>query len=234
MLTDFHSHILPGMDDGSQSVEESLRLLRLEADQGIGHVVATPHFYPRHDTPDSFLRRRAEAMERLEAAMAGHMDLPQISLGAEVYFFPGISESEVLSQLTIGEKRCILLEMPWSPWTESMYREIEGICVKQELTPVIAHVDRYIRPFRTRDIPQRLGEMPVIVQANAEFFISKSTRYMALRMLKAGQIHVIGSDCHNLKDRKPNLDAAVRIIRDRLGEAYLERIRTFEQTILSE
>ena len=55
---DFHSHILPGVDDGSRSVEESLEMLRAVARQGIGTVVATPPFYANHDTPERFLRRR--------------------------------------------------------------------------------------------------------------------------------------------------------------------------------
>ena len=60
-IIDFHSHILPGIDDGSRSVEESIALLQKEAEQGISHVVATPHFYPQLDTPERFLKRRAEA-----------------------------------------------------------------------------------------------------------------------------------------------------------------------------
>ena len=60
-IIDFHSHILPGIDDGSESVEQSIAMLRMEAEQGITHVVATPHFYPRHDTPQRFLQRRKDA-----------------------------------------------------------------------------------------------------------------------------------------------------------------------------
>ena len=58
-IIDFHSHILPGIDDGSRSLEESLEMLSLEAQCGIRHVVATPHFYPGHDHPSRFLARRA-------------------------------------------------------------------------------------------------------------------------------------------------------------------------------
>ena len=68
---DFHSHILPSIDDGSRSVEESIGMLRAMAKQGITHVVATPHFYPQHDTPERFLKRRAEAEAALREAMVG-------------------------------------------------------------------------------------------------------------------------------------------------------------------
>ena len=59
---DFHSHILPGIDDGSQSLEETVELLRLEARQGIDAVIATPHFYPDRDKPEAFLKNRARAV----------------------------------------------------------------------------------------------------------------------------------------------------------------------------
>ena len=68
-IIDFHTHVLPGIDDGSCNVEESIALLRKEAEQGITHVIATPHFYPRYDTPEHFLERRAEAEAILREEM---------------------------------------------------------------------------------------------------------------------------------------------------------------------
>lgn len=230
--TDFHSHILPGVDDGSRSVEESLEMLRMERSQGISHVMATPHFYANHDTPDNFLRRREAAWEKLNAAMASQRELPQVSFGAEVYYFPGISDSDALFQLTSGQKSFIMLEMPIAPWTESMFREIEAIYVKHGITPIIAHIDRYIRPFRTYGIPDRLAELPVLVQANGNFFLRPATAPMALRMLKENRIHLLGSDCHNTSSRKPNLGKAVQKIEIHLGPSAAERLRSFEDLVL--
>lgn len=233
-IVDFHSHILPGIDDGSADIEESLALLRLSARQGVGHMVATPHFYPRSDDPERFLRRREEAERRLREAMQDQTDLPEITVGAEVYFFSGISDSELLGALTIGKKGCILIEMPPSPWESSHYRELEGIWAKQGLTPILAHVDRYIRPFHTHGIPEQLTRLPVVVQANASFFLRRSTRNMALRMLKKGQIHLLGSDCHNLDTRRPNLEPAVQTILQRLGPESLEGVRDTQRELLGE
>ena len=106
-IVDFHSHILPGIDDGSKSIEESLTLLRMEAEQGITRVVATPHFYPQHDTPERFLRRRNAAEEILRQAMEAEPGLPEIFVGAEVYYFKGISNSDVMSELTIDSKKVL-------------------------------------------------------------------------------------------------------------------------------
>lgn len=231
-IVDFHSHILPGIDDGSASVTESIALLRREAEQGIRHVVATPHFYARYETPEEFLRKRDHAEEMLRAEMKGIDGLPQLSVGAEVYFFRGISESEFLPQLTIQGKRCILIEMPPSPWSESMYRELDDIWRKRQITPVIAHIDRYIRPFRTFGIPERLAELPVLVQANAGFFLNGRTRRFALRLLRTDRIQLLGSDCHNLDTRPPRLGAAIQLIEKRLGEQFLNRIQEYQEDVL--
>ena len=231
-IVDFHSHILPGIDDGSRSVEESLAMLHMEAEQGITHVVATPHFYPKHDTPEHFLAKRAEAEMRLREAMKGISGLPDFSVGAEVYFFSGMSNSETLTGLTIGTNRYIMLEMPHTLWTDSMYKEMENIYVRLGLTPVIAHIDRYIRPFKTANLLERLQEMPVLVQANAGFFLHGLTRRMAIRMLRDDKIQLLGSDCHNLTERKPNLGDAVRQIQRQLGTVALERIGLYQKNVL--
>lgn len=234
MRIDFHSHILPGVDDGSKSVEQSIQMLKLAAEQGMGHVVATPHFYPRHDSPERFLQRRKRTEEQLRCEMEKHTDLPRISMGAEVYYFRGISEFDALSDLTIAGGRYLLLEMPMADWTDSMFREMEMIRVRQGITPVIAHVDRYISPFRTHGIPKKLSQLPVLVQANGAFFQNRATRSMALRMLRNGQIHLLGSDCHNLTDRKPNLGPVMDLIEARLGEQTIQNISHWGEVVLSE
>lgn len=232
MLIDFHTHILPGIDDGSRSMSESLNMLRAEAEQNVRHIVATPHFYASHDSPERFLSRRATAETRIREALLDSPELPEISIGAEVYFFPGISDSEVLSQLTIDRKKYILLEMPNAPWTESMYRELEGIYIKQGLVPIIAHMDRYIHPLRTYGIPERLSNLPVLVQANANFFLRRTTVRMAMRLLKEDKIHLLGSDCHNMRERSPNLGVAIQQIERHLGQEAISRIECYAKEVL--
>lgn len=232
MLTDFHSHILPGIDDGSRSAEQSLAMLTMEAQQGITRVVATPHFYAQHDDPDRFLTRRNAAADALYRAMECRKDFPAVELGAEVRFFSGMSNCDKLSQLTIGKKQCILIEMPEISWTEKMYRELEEIYTKQGLTPIIAHIDRYIRRFAYRRVVQELEQLPVLIQANAEFFLERRTAGLALRLLRQDRIHLLGSDCHDLDKRAPNMGAAATVIRDRLGDAALERIAVCSRQII--
>lgn len=234
MVIDFHTHILPEMDDGSRSLEQSVAMLQMAAQQGISKVIATPHFYAQHDNPEHFLQKRAEAEKKLRAEMAQHNDLPELEIGAEVYYFPGISDSDALSQLTIGEKRYILIEMPMPPWSERIYKELESIWIKQDLIPIVAHIDRYVTRFNCKAILKRLEAMPVLVQANAEFFLERSTRRLAMRMLNQGRIHLLGSDCHNLNDRKPNLGEAVKMIRNHLGSEMIDFIHHHEENVFTD
>lgn len=232
MITDFHSHILSNIDDGSSSLEMSIEMLRMEAEQGIRYVVATPHFYAQHDSPRKFLERREASKQQLLREISKYDGLPQLVIGAEVYYFSGMSESESLMDLTIGNTKYILVEMPMSPWTDSMYEEIYKIYTQRGLTPIVAHIDRYISPFKTHHIPERLEELPVLVQANASFFRRGFTSKMAMRMLKEEKIHLLGSDCHNISDRTPNLGTALSQIERQLGVDVIKKINLYEKKIL--
>lgn len=223
-MIDFHSHILPKMDDGSGSLEESVAMLREMAAQGVTQVVATPHFYPQRENVESFLKRRDAAFGALSEEMAKHEGLPKVLLGAEVFYYTGMSDSEDLERLAIQGTKYILVEMPDGQWAPRMYRELEKIALQRGLTPIIAHIDRYIRPFRTKGIPETLAQLPVLVQANGACFLDPWMRPLVMKLLKKGQIHLLGSDAHNMGDRAPNLAPAAEKIRNKLGEEALEII----------
>lgn len=241
MIVDFHSHVLPGIDDGSRSVEESLVMLKRMQDQGITAVVATPHFYASHHYPERFLERRNGAREKLrQAAEELGVQLPQLYCGAEVAYFRGMSQSGALEDLAIEGTRAVMIEMPMGRWTSAMYEELEQIHAVQGLIPVVAHVDRYLGKIRDFGIPKALAGLPVLVQANAGFFLGDNTGGLsggtvgkAMRMLKNEYIHLLGSDCHNLTDRGPNLGDAVKAIERSLGAEALEWIGGWQREVLN-
>ena len=87
MMIDFHCHILPKMDDGSDSINTSLAMLREEHTQGVNRVVLTPHFYCEEESIEAFLQRRKKAFSALQTAISDHPhadDIPELCLGAEV------------------------------------------------------------------------------------------------------------------------------------------------------
>lgn len=228
LIADFHTHILPGIDDGSPNVETSLEMLRREAEQGIEDVVLTPHFYPQRHRPESFLQRRAQAYEALTAQMPQAM--PRLHLGAEVYYYRGMSHTEQLRSLAIDQGKYLLVEMPWNGWAEKDFEELTQIHENLELTPVIAHIDRYINHSNAKKVMDRLAQMPVLVQANASFFTGVFTRKMALRYLQEGRIHLLGSDCHDLSKRPPVVGDVMKKISPKVS---LEAVHQTAQEILA-
>ena len=217
-MVDFHSHVLPQMDDGSKSLEESLLLLQMLAEQQVEFVAATPHFYGDRETPVRFLERRAEASERLQSAM--RPGLPSIRLGAEVAYFPGVSRIEGLSGFLLEGTQFLLLEMPMGRWEQYTLREVLELSCSGAWTVVLAHVERFL-PMQKADTLNLLLGNGVQMQVNASFFLSFRTRKKALRMLRDGMIHWLGSDCHNLKSRPPMLGEAFTVIRRKLGDGFL-------------
>lgn len=223
-LFDFHSHILPGIDDGSPDVETSLQMLQLSYAQGVTDVVATPHFDANEDSIESFLARRDAAEAALRQAMEGKDNMPDLHIGAEVFYFPGISDCDILSSLAINNKKHILIELPSAPWSEQIFDELEGILYKQALIPIIAHVERYGTPWKMRKIWKRLREEPFFIQCNSEFFLEKGSRKQAMKRLQKGEIHLLGSDCHDLELRRPNIQEATEQIKNNCGNQWVEEL----------
>lgn len=232
-VIDFHTHILPGIDDGSKSPEESVAMLQAEAHQGIEHVVLTPHFYAEKESLPHFLERRSRSLQGLYTAMDKEEGLPELSVGAEVRIFEGIGNAEFLPKLAISGTKCILIEMPMPPWSDNLLKELERIRYKRELVPIIAHIDRYISPLRTRGIPEIFAELPVLVQASGSFFINRTTRNLALKLLREKKVHLLGSDCHNLETRPPNLQKTLRIIESKMSSSRILGINSLESRLLN-
>lgn len=208
-MIDYHCHILPQMDDGPERLSESLAMLRQSFQQGVEAMVSTCHFYADEDYPAQFVERRNAAFLRLrEAILRDTEAYPLIVLGAEVLYFPGISQAQDIEKLTIGSGATIMVEPPMAPWSDAMLDEIVQLGENLKCRPVIAHVDRFMRMLRDERLIDRVLERELLVQVNAGYFIDPKTVRSAVRNLKKGKIHLIGSDCHNLTTRCPNLGQA--------------------------
>ena len=228
-MIDWHSHILPAMDDGSSDVNESLMMLKAMRDQGIKQVVATPHFYANEESVDDFLNRRDSAYELLRKNMSE--DLPKILCGAEVKYYPGIGRMKDIGKLAINKKKLLLLEMPMDKWTEYTIKELIELAGTRGLTIIIAHIERYMA-FQNNRVIERLCENGLLMQVNAGFFIRLGSRMKAMRLLGHGMIHFIGSDCHNMTTRPPDAEAAYMLIKRKFGDGFFEQMQEFGNSLL--
>lgn len=232
MMIDFHTHILPGIDDGSADLDTSVEMIRQELSQGVQTVCLTPHFLADRDYPEQFLQQRNQSFQQLSTAVreAG-LEIHMI-LGAEVKYCPGMSKWETLKDLTLGGSRYILIEPPARPWTVGLYRELEQIYQDQDLVPILAHIDRYLIPLRNRKLLQQLETLPVLLQANCDAFLRTRIRSTMLRLLKQRRIDLLGSDCHSATWRCPNMKSAAEVIESRLGKAALSDMQTYATRVL--
>ena len=229
-MIDWHSHVLPGMDDGSRDVTESISMLSVLASQGVEVVVATPHFYANDESMESFLERRAASVERLRAQLP--QGAPEIRLGAEVRYYPGISRMEGLKNLRIEGSKLLLLEMNAARWTEYTIRELTELSRRSDIQIVLAHVERYM-DFQKRAVWEGLLDCGILMQTNSSFFTGWLTKGKAISLLRDGYIHFLGSDCHNMTSRPPQIGDALRTIQQKLGDDFLNKMSGYGYRMLN-
>lgn len=235
-MTDLHTHILPGIDDGAKTVDESLQMLHAESSQGVDTVVLTPHFYRDQENPKRFLRRRKDAVLALgqrvmEMPREERDRLPKMLLGAEVAWWPTMAEWDELPELCIGETKNLLLELPFTPWNDKMIDQLHEFYGRTGITPIIAHLERYLKLQRQEYIDEvlRLG-FPV--QISADVLLRPLARGRVLKMLRQGQAQIVATDCHNCKDRAPNLAEAMDVVKRKLGEDLSDRLAARADTLI--
>lgn len=222
VVLDFHTHCLPGMDDGAEDVDMALRMLRTSQEQGVNTLIATPHFYLGREDMDEFLERRAACAVALREKMSPSD--PRLLLGAEVLVREGISELD-LRPLCIEGTDLLLLELPFMHSPAWLYDEIENISLGQRLTVVLAHLDRYV-PWYTKSEMEHMADMPgLIIQLNAEAVLSRRCFRFLRKWIPGGYPLVLGSDMHNETTRPPLIKEARRCMsRSRVGRAWLSNV----------
>lgn len=228
-IIDFHTHILPEIDDGSQSVKESIQLVNRLAEQGVKTIVATPHFHTESDRLNLFIQKRNEAYKKLLSRLP--QGSPKIVLGGEVEYYRDICyDTDDLNALSIEGTKLLLIEMPRCKWGENIIDELMDMASSEEVTVVLAHIERYISKQGKKQL-KRLTDSGILMQANATFFTSVFTRRRALSMLKRGMIHIIGSDCHGISRRPPYIKKAYDIIEKKLGSEFVTKLLSFSDSL---
>lgn len=229
MIIDFHTHILPGIDDGSRSIEMTQEMLVDSARQGIDVMIASPHFYADSMTIENFLANRDFAFDKVEP-MAQELGIKLIA-GGEIAFFSNMSKADDIERLCLKDTRYMLLEMPFRPWNKYDLDEVDHI-IMRGITPIVAHIERFFGFQKDKEIVNELMEKNVIVQVNAECMIERSTRRLGIKLFKNGYADILGSDCHNLSGRKQNLEYGRRILEKKIRNGVLEDIDELGEYLL--
>ena len=237
-MIDIHSHVLPGIDDGSKDVGMSIQMLAESSRQGVDWMCLTPHFYADLIDPHKFLSKRDEAADLLYSEMDDtskerNISFPGIVLGSEVHYYRGIGRSEDIRSLCYGNSNFFLLEPPFRTWTGAFLEDVRSLRDDLDLKVVIAHIERYFDQDK-RLVAELLDEPGIYIQSNAESFIDRKTRKKVLKLLEEGRIHFLGSDCHNMTYRAPDMETAWYIIEEKLGSKPLERLEKNSLTLIEQ
>lgn len=223
LMIDFHTHILPGIDDGSRDIEMTAAMLEEEKRQGVDLICATPHFYAHRMSFDDFLDGRKESAERTAELLSERPDLPRILTGAEVYYFQGMGQAERIKELCVTGTDTILVEMPFAQWKSDVYRDIFDLVQRRDLNVVIAHIERYNEFQKDRSVWNDVFDLAVTRQINAGTFLKGWNRpRFAIKIMKNHPENtLVGTDCHNMDQRRPNLSEARESIKKKLGQDVL-------------
>ncbi|HWP50597.1 MAG TPA: CpsB/CapC family capsule biosynthesis tyrosine phosphatase [Clostridia bacterium] len=223
MILDLHTHILPGIDDGAKSVEVSAEMLAEIARQQSEPVVLTPHFYPYECSLDDFLKKRTAAYAQLKNVM---QEQTPVLVGCEIFLSPLLIKNQNLRRLCISGTDFALIELPFTERLEDKtLRLLEDLRYNHGIKPILAHVERYRFITQSRDMVDTLISCGCMIQVNAESFLtSPLKRHFVFDLLKCSKIDFLGSDCHNMTTRPPNLLRAVDFIVKKRGQQALEKI----------
>lgn len=232
LFYDIHTHILPGIDDGCKTPEESLLVIKEEIEQGCSGMIATPHYYSRESIQD-FLVKRERSFEALKRCMS--KELPQweekIKLGAEVAYTPFIAADQDLEKIRLGDSDFILIEMPFMKWDRKVMRDIELIQRYHGLTPVIAHLERY-KKYADKGMVEELMDQGAAIQINAGMFRNFFDRITAKKWIREGKVRVIATDTHNMSSRPPDIRLAREFLEKEKMEDDWKRIADFSAALM--
>lgn len=227
-MIDLHCHYLPGIDDGAQSLGESLDLARAAVKAGIKTAVMTPHVHPgRYENTGSSIRKLCGAFR----AVLEHHEIPlDIRVGGEVRIstdvMPMIEEGEIPYLGQIDGYQIMLLEFPHSHLILGADKLINWLLARR-IRPLIAHPERNKEVMRNIDKIKPFVEMGCFLQLTGASVIGefgKPAQKTAHKIIDREWATVVATDAHNLRHRPPNLDLAYKALVEIGGESFAQEL----------
>lgn len=216
ILIDMHSHILPGIDDGASNLEEAINMIETLYNQDTITAVCTPHFNPVATTVEAFAIKRDEAIKTLNDSKI------KLICGSETILHEYLFYYSDLNQLCIGDTNYLLLEFPFAKkWPRNLYSLIKRLIINYNIIPIIAHIERY---HPTKKSIKKLRDLGCIIQVNTTSVLNEKKGKKILKYIKENYVDVLGSDCHNMTNRKPILKEAYVKIGNELGDDYCKNL----------
>ncbi|MBE5878725.1 MAG: protein-tyrosine-phosphatase [Lachnospiraceae bacterium] len=225
MIIDIHSHILPGIDDGSADMEETLQMLMTAEQEGITHMIATPHY--KENRLQTNPEQIKALLDKVKKACEEQGIAINLYAGNEVYYFSDIEEAvEEGRLLALNEGNRMLVE--FNPYAD--YKRIRNAVDTVRglgFHPVIAHVERYDCMLKKPDNVEELYDMDAEIQVNAASITGEAgfkSKMFVHKLLKKHLVHYVGTDAHESKKRAPKMKKCASILRKKFGEEYANEL----------
>lgn len=221
---DFHTHILPGVDDGAPSMEVTKQMLALAHLEGIHTIIATPHYNSAKGQDVKKLKELTEKVK--EEAKKISSDLI-IYLGNELYYSDSIvTDLKAGIALSLAGSRYVLVEFSTSETYSAMFKGL-GDLVRAGYAPILAHVERYECLYKKEELILELIELGTYIQMNCAsisggIFNSKSSYNK--KLINKGLIHFLSSDCHDTVYRKPLFFSVISSLKGKIQQSRLDSI----------
>ncbi len=229
-MIDIHSHILFGVDDGAETFDESMKLIKEEVEKGVTHIILTPHFNKR----DYHLHKEKVSVNfhaLKEAAKKENLNV-QLYLGNEVYMdFKNYTSVIENGFTTLAGSRYILVEFNEIIPPDNMPEICYEINVSGYI-PILAHAERYEIFNKNRNLLSEVLNEEAHLQVNASSILNKENKgrnKFAHFLLKNKLVSFVASDVHNTTSRKFYLDEAYKEVSKKYGQEYADEIFKFNQ-----
>ena len=222
-MIDIHSHILFNIDDGAATLEDSVKLCRDAADNGVKLITATPHFFD-YSHIRSFVSERNHKISVLREIL-DEEDIPiSVAAGSELFLNDKVFSAGDLDALTINGSRYMLCEFPLGPFDIDRAPLWIDELISRGYTPIVAHPERYIEFHRNLYIIDELLDREVVFQVNIDSLTGKNgeePQKMAVDMVMRKIALLIGSDAHDTEYRHTRLREKFKDLPEFIDERIL-------------
>lgn len=220
-MIDFHSHILPYLDDGSKSFDISIEMIKIASEQGSKCICATPHFITgEFEISREAYNDKIEGLKTLGKLKGINID---ILPGLEIYIHPDLPKLYKEKKIWgLNDTSYLLIEFPMEQlpsYAENIFYELRLLGV----TPIIAHPERNLRFMKNMDLLVDLLEQGCLCQLNAGSLrgvYGKEIKTFSETLVKSNMVHIIGSDAHNSSGRSPILCSESALVNSLNKELY--------------
>jgi len=222
-MIDLHCHILPGIDDGAKTIDETLEMARIAVKEGIHHIIATPHYIQYSD----YLGKQdvEKLVDEVNLIFRKEQIPLTVSAGHEVYMTPDLPKLVEQKEVsTLNNSQYILVEFPMNDipmYAEDIFYELRLM----GLTPILAHPERYPMIMENPNLLLKFLKLGVLCQTNVgsiRGFFGERVQKTAIQLIEHNMIHFIATDAHTPRNRAPKLQKALEEITKISGEKAKE------------